>query len=229
MHRLRNYLMAGIATIIPIWLTWIVFRFILSQLSDFGMPWVSPLAALIAPYSPWLESILLQPWFRQAVAVALTIASVLLLGWLASRVIGGRVIAGFDRLVNRIPLVQTIYGSAKALISVLNQKPGQVQRVVLINFPSDSMRAVGFVTRTLTDSASGRTLAAVYVPTTPVPTSGYMELVPWDELTSTDWTVEEAMTFVISGGTVSPDTVPYNAPRRGDDGPAAPPTPPGHS
>jgi uncharacterized membrane protein len=223
MTRLRNYLMAGIATIIPIWLTWIVFRFILRQLSEIGMPWVEPLAAIIAPYSPGLESVMVQPWFRQAVAIALTLVSILLLGWLASRVIGSRIITAFDRLVNRIPLVQTIYGSAKALISVLNQKPDQVQRVVLINFPSDSMRAVGFVTRTLTDSVSNRTLAAVYVPTTPVPTSGYMELVPWDELISTDWSVEEAMTFIISGGTVSPDSVPYHAIPPTEDRPPRPP------
>lgn len=219
MTRLRNYLMAGVATIIPIWLTWIVFRFALRQLSDFGMPWVQPLAGLIEPYSPWLESVIVQPWFRQVVAIALTLASVLVLGWLASRVIGGRVIAAFDRVVDRIPLVQTIYGSAKALINVLNQKPGQIQRVVLINFPSNTMRAVGFVTRTIEDSSTGRTLAVVYVPTTPMPTSGYMELVPWDELVSTDWSVEEAMTFVISGGTVSPDSVPFhpNPPRDEDE------------
>lgn len=219
MTRLRNYLMAGVATIIPIWLTWIVFRFALRQLSDFGMPWVQPLAGLIEPYSPWLESVIVQPWFRQVVAIALTLASVLVLGWLASRVIGGRVIAAFDRVVDRIPLVQTIYGSAKALINVLNQKPGQIQRVVLINFPSNTMRAVGFVTRTIEDSSTGRTLAVVYVPTTPMPTSGYMELVPWDELVSTDWSVEEAMTFVISGGTVSPDSVPFhpNQPRDEDE------------
>lgn len=212
MTRLRNYLVAGIATIIPVWLTWIVFRFILRQLSAFGMPWVAPLAEAVAPYAPWLERIMLDPWFRQGTAIGLTITSVLLLGWLASRVIGGQLIAAFDRLINRIPLVQTIYGSAKSLISALNQKPGQVQRVVLINFPSDSMRAVGFATRTITDSRTERSLAAVYVPTTPAPTSGYMELVPWDELIATDWTVEQAMTFVISGGTVSPDTIPYDAP-----------------
>jgi uncharacterized membrane protein len=211
MTRLRNYLMAGIVTIIPIWITWFVFRFILRQLSGFGMPWVEPLANVVSPYAPTLEAIMLQPWFRQAVAIGLTLVSVLLLGWLASRVIGGRLIAAFDRLVQRIPLVQTVYGATKALIGVLDQKPDQIQRVVLINFPSDSMRTVGFVTRMLTDSDSGRAIAAVYVPTTPNPTSGYLELMPWDELVTTDWTVDQAMTFVISGGTVSPDTVPYDA------------------
>ena len=55
-------------------------------------------------------------------------------------------------------------------------------------------------------------LAAVYVPTTPNPTSGYLEVVPVDRLTPTDWTVDEAMSFIISGGAVSPETIPFERP-----------------
>jgi hypothetical protein len=56
---------------------------------------------------------------------------------------------------------------------------------------------------------TGAELAAVYVPTTPNPTSGYLEIVPVDRLTPTDWSVDQAMTFVISGGAVSPDKIPF--------------------
>jgi uncharacterized membrane protein len=70
--------------------------------------------------------------------------------------------------------------------------------------------AVGFVTRVLADSQSGRQLAAVYVPTAPNPTSGYMELVPLEDLISTYWTVEEGMRFVLSAGTAGPDRVAYD-------------------
>ena len=59
---------------------------------------------------------------------------------------------------------------------------------------------------------SGRELAAVYVPTTPNPTSGYLEIVPVELLTPTDWTVDQAMSFLISGGAVAPDTIPFSAP-----------------
>ena len=93
--------------------------------------------------------------------------------------------------------MQTIYGSTKKLLSVLQQKPEKLQRVVLIEFPSPEMKTVGFVTRIMKDQTSGKELAAVYVPTTPNPTSGYLEIVPVEKLISTDWTVEEAMTFII--------------------------------
>lgn len=71
------------------------------------------------------------------------------------------------------------------------------------------MRAVGFVTRILIDEETGTELAAVYVPTTPNPTSGYAQIVPTDRLIATDWSVDEGMRFIISGGTISPDRVRY--------------------
>ena len=81
---------------------------------------------------------------------------------------------------------------------------------MLIEFPTEHMKTVGFVTRILRDDVTGRELAAVYVPTTPNPTSGYLEIVPVERVVSTDWTIDEAMTFIISGGAVAPDTLRYS-------------------
>ncbi len=112
--------------------------------------------------------------------------------------------------------MQAIYGSVRQLVGVLQQEPGKAQRVVLINFPSPEMKTVGLVTRTPTDDVTSREFAAVYVPTTPNPTSGYLEIVPLDRITPINWTVDEAMTFVISAGAVAPETMPYD---RVADGP----------
>jgi len=135
------------------------------------------------------------------------------LGWVASRVIGRRVLNAMESLVERLPLIQTVYGSVKKLVSVLQTKPDNVERVVLIDFPHAGMKAVGLVTRTFTDTHSGRQLAAVYVPTTPNPTSGYLEIVPIEELVSTDWSIDEAMNFIISGGAIAPEEISFTAPR----------------
>jgi uncharacterized membrane protein len=83
--------------------------------------------------------------------------------------------------------------------------------VVLVDFPRRGMKVVGFVTRVMIEEGTGREMAAVYIPTTPNPTGGYLELVPVEELTPTDWTMDQAMAFIISGGAVAPDTLP--APR----------------
>jgi uncharacterized membrane protein len=207
----QRYVLAGILTLIPIWMTVVVFSFVFGQLSLIGLPVVQGVAAFVEPGSPSLARLLLNSWFQSALAVVLTLIFLYVLGWAATKVIGRRLINLFDALMQRIPIVQTIYGGTKKLLSALQQKPDQLQRVVLIEFPSPGMKTVGFVTRILTDEATGQQLAAVYVPTTPNPTSGYMEIIPVEKLVSTDWTMDQAMTFIISGGAVAPDRINWSS------------------
>jgi uncharacterized membrane protein len=207
---IQRYLLTGVLTVIPIWITWLVFDFFVRQLSNIGRPGVRAVARAIEQYVPAASGWLLAPWFESALAVVTTIIFLYLLGWLASRVIGKRVIDAIDALINRIPFVTTVYKSIKNLISSVQKKPDKVQRVVLIPFPTPEMKTVGFVTRVLSDKDTGLELAAVYVPTTPNPTSGYLEIVPLSHVVSTDWTIDEAMTFVISGGAVAPDKINYS-------------------
>ena len=211
-RHLRRYSITGIITVIPLWITWLIFNFVFKQLSKAGMPWAQALSTQIKQAFPNLAQWLLEPWFLNSLSVLLTLLVLYLIGWFTSRVIGKRIVALVDLTFERIPLVQTIYGSTKKLLSVLQQKPDSVQRVVLINFPSPEMKTVGFVTRVMKDEHSGRELAAVYVPTTPNPTSGYLEIVPVECLVSTDWTMEQAMTFIISGGAVAPEKIRYENP-----------------
>jgi uncharacterized membrane protein len=202
-------LLAGVLTFIPVWITWLVFEFILRQLSNVGRPPLRILSKAIQPYSPTIAEALIQPWIQPTLAIILTVLAVYFVGWLATRVIGRQIIGLFDSFMARIPFVQAIYGATKKLIAAIQQKPEQLKRVVLIEFPSPEMKTVGFVTRVMSDATTGRPLAAVYVPTTPNPTSGYLEVVPLDKVVSTDMTVDEAMTFVMSGGAVAPDRMKF--------------------
>ena len=207
---MQRYLFTGILTVIPIWITWLVFQFIFRQLSNIGMPWVRALSGGLPQGLPALAQWLVAPWFQSALAVVLTLLALYLLGWVTTLVIGKRLLGLMDWFMNRIPLVQTIYGGVKKLLTALQQKPDGVQRVVLIAFPTPEMKTVGFVTRVLRDHQTGQELAAVYVPTTPNPTSGYLEIVPLDNVISTDWTIDQAMTFIVSGGAVAPDKIHYS-------------------
>jgi uncharacterized membrane protein len=90
---------------------------------------------------------------------------------------------------------------------VLQQKPDGTARVVLIEFPHPGMHAIGMVMRVMKDAATGESIAAVYVPTTPNPTSGYLEIVPVKSVIPTDMTMDQAMTMIISGGAISPETL----------------------
>ena len=204
----RNFV-SGLITIIPLGITWWLFDFIFRQLSSFGQPAVRAISADIHDEAPGVAQLLLQPWFDDLLAVAIVIFGIYSLGWITNRVIGKQILNAMEMLVERLPLVKTVYGSVKKLIGVLQTKPENIERVVLINFPHGKMKAVGLVTRTLVDAHTGQKLAAVYVPTTPNPTGGYLEVVPVDELVATNWTIDEAMNFIISGGAVAPDEIPF--------------------
>lgn len=210
----QRYLLTGLLTVFPLWLTFIVFQFVLTQLSRLGAPLVDAIAEGLGRVLPAAMIALDLQWLRFLLAVVLTVGFIYGLGWLASRVVGKRLLSLIDGLIERIPLVQSIYGGTKKLLAVLQTKPEGAQRVVLIEFPHPGMRSVGLVTRVLRSAEDGRELAAVYVPTTPNPTSGYLEVVPVEDLVPTDWTVDQAMAFIISGGAVAPENMPYAKPPR---------------
>ena len=204
---LQRYLITGLLTFIPLWLTWLVFAFVVSVLSHVGAPAVTATFALISAIFPEAAEWLGQEWFRSIVAFVGTIVALYLLGFAASRMLGQRLLSAFERLIEHIPLVHTIYGGSKKLMTMMQSKPGSTQRVVLIGFPSPTLKTIGFVTRTFTDSA-GREMAAVYIPTTPNPTGGYLEVAPVEDLIATDWSVDQAMAFILSGGAAGPEKLP---------------------
>jgi uncharacterized membrane protein len=183
----------------------------LDLLSDIGRPKVVVLANAVKPISPQLATWLLDiPWLSSVIAVSLALCMFYLLGWSMTRLVGRQMLLTFEQGLTRIPLVTTVYGATKKLIDAFQTETGRAQKVVLIEFPHARMKAVGLVTRSFTDEDTGEELAAVYVPTAPNPTGGYLEIVPVADLVPLDWTVDEAMGFVLSGGTTAPDRIRFS-------------------
>jgi len=204
---IKRYLITGLLAFIPVWITWVVFKFVFTLLAGVGAPLVTAIIELISLGAPDAAQALHRDWVMSILAFVLTLLALYLLGWLSTHVIGRRILGRVDRLLERLPLVHTIYGGVKKLMTLMRNKPGGTQRVVLIDFPSPQLKSVGFVTRTFIDAA-GREIAAVYVPTTPNPTGGYLELVPTERLIATDWSMDQAMAFIVSGGAVGPEQLP---------------------
>jgi uncharacterized membrane protein len=208
---IKRYLITGLLAFIPVWITWVVFKFVFTLLAGVGAPLVTGLIGLIGLGAPDAAKALNRDWVVSILAFVLTLLALYLLGWLSTRMIGRRILGRVDRLFERLPLVHTIYGGVKKLMTLMRNKPGGTQRVVLIDFPSPQLKSIGFVTRTFIDAA-GREIAAVYVPTTPNPTGGYLELVPTERLVMTDWSMDQAMAFIVSGGAVGPEQLPDTDP-----------------
>jgi uncharacterized membrane protein len=205
----KKYLVRGLVTIIPLGVTWWILGFLFRKLVQIGRPFIQILSRNISEETPGFAKLLLMPWFDNLLAAALVVTGIYCLGWAASRVMGVHLLKFLDRTIEKLPLAKSIYGSVKKLIGVLQTKPDNVDRVVLVDFPHNDMKAVGFVTQTLVDEHTGEQLAAVYVPTTPNPTNGYLEIVPLGSIVNTDWTMEEAMNFIISGGAIAPKNIPF--------------------
>lgn len=208
-HFLR-YLLIGFFTVAPLWVTWLVLDFVFSLLARTGAPLLRGAAHAIRPFAESVADWLLNPTVQYLLAALVTLVGLYFIGLVTSMVVGRQLINLMERVLARLPLVQTIYGATKRFLETLREPPVSGQRVVLISFPSPEMKAVGFVTKVMRDPDTGRSLAAVYVPTSPNPTSGYIEIVPLDDVVQTDWSVEEAMSFVMTGGTNAPEGLRFD-------------------
>lgn len=212
MGHFQRTILAGLLAFLPLAITIWAVKLVLDLLSGVGRPLVNALAGWAGTVAPELSAVLTQDTVAGLGAVMLTVLLFYLLGLTTRAVIGQRVLGLVDTVMNRVPVVESLYSAVRKLISSFEARDGNRQRVVLIDFPSPEMKAIGLVTRVFTDVTSGGEIAAVYVPTTPNPTSGYMELVPVERLVWLDWSASDAMQFIVSGGTTAPDTITFTAP-----------------
>ena len=223
MQSITRQIIAGVLTIIPLGVTAWILWFVVDMLIWIGRPATFALSGALRPTSPDFADLILEGWFQSGVALMLALLFLYLLGRTANAVVGRRVLRAFDRLVEGVPFARTVYGATQTLIRSLGGDGTPTgQRVVLIEFPSENMRAVGIVTRIFPAAGMQPELAAVYVPTTPNPTSGFVELVPTSRLIWLDWTKNDAMAFIVSGGAMAPEGAPIDWPQDGKAG-AIPP------
>lgn len=204
-----RYIAIGLLTAAPLAITWWIVSFLFVQLSDLGRPWVWGVSEGVRPRYPALADFMVNETVQSIAAVVLVLAFLYVLGKAAGHVVGQRLIRLFEAAIGRIPVVDSIYRATKRFLSVAGNSGAGDRRVVLIEFPSSEMKTIGLLTRVMRASDTGEELAAVYVPTAPNPTSGYIEIVPMRKVVFTDWTFDQAMSFIVTGGSNAPDTITY--------------------
>lgn len=202
----RRALLTGILIILPLIVTVWLFALILGPVQRFVTPVVMGLINWTG-LSPLLDL----PGAGVAAGViglVLTVAVVYLVGLLGGNFIGRRVVKKMDDLALSIPLVKSVYGSARQLIETFYSSAGRTfESVVLIEYPRKGIYTVALMTAPTEGELQTRTVGDtvnVFVPTTPNPTSGVLVLANRDELIFLDMSVEEALRFVVSGGIVAP-------------------------
>jgi uncharacterized membrane protein len=189
---LRRRFVAGLVVTVPLIATFLALRFLLRSLDGLLEPWVS---ALLGRHVPGLGALA-------------TLVVVMLVGLLATNVIGRRLVSWVERGIGQVPVVRGIYRASREIVATATLSKRQVFRdVVLIEYPRRGLWAYGFVT-SYTSRAGAEQLANVFIPGPPVPTTGVLVAVPLDDLHFLDMSVEDALKLVLSGGLVAPAQLP---------------------
>jgi len=129
------------------------------------------------------------------------------IGLITSNVIGKQLLHLLERIIKRIPLINTTYHIGKQLSTSLSLSEKQLfKKVVLVEF-KPGIRIIGFVTGTMKDRKTREELLKVLIPTVPNPTTGFVIVVKASETTDSKWSIDEALKLVISGGIIGPDDV----------------------
>lgn len=198
--------------VLPVAITLWVFYWIYSTLEQFI---IEPLAKLVLWKAEGLRpDEKLPDWFEFYVAPLLGILLALALLYALGFFVNSRLRRLFDWILLRVPVVSVIYSAVGKVFQTLDRQRNEQppQRVVLVAFPHPGMRVPAFVTATTRDAVTGKTLLCVYVPTTPVPTSGYFLLVPEEDVIELDWTPEQTLQTIISAGLTVPPEVRFFKP-----------------
>ena len=184
LRHVERTLGAGILVVMPIGITVLIFKFFFDLLDPVLK---RPLGYLPGPEIPGIGFVAL-------------IFLVYLAGLVAAFVLGRRLIDLVHRILEVIPLVKTIYGTTRTAVELLSSNNNsQYSSVVLVEFPRPGAQAIGLVTSNMIN-AEGQETLAVYIPTTPLPSSGFLIMVASTDVTPTGLSVDEAMKVIISGG-----------------------------
>ena len=198
MKELRHYFLTGVATLLPLSVTVFIFWFIIVRLGNLFHP--------LFRVHPWLER--LPGWVATLAGFVLFIVLILLTGWIASGLIGKLSLGWLDKILQRVPIVKSIYSSARQLTDAVFVSRSSLRKTVIAEYPRMGMFAVGFLTSdekiTLAD---GRKAFFVFFPTTPNPTSGWLALIPEAEVVETAMSIEDGLKLVVSGGVIKPTDI----------------------
>ena len=190
---LRNNFIAGVVVLIPIGITLYLTVFLINVSSKLIPKEINPNHYL--PYNiPGLE-------------ILIAVLLITIIGWLSLSFIGKRLFNLFESVLNKIPIIRTIYSAVEQLIETFTKSKSDKKTVVLIEYPRKGVYAVGFATKENTGeikNKAGKELINVFVPTTPNPTSGFLLMFPKDEVIYLDLSFEEASKFIVSAGSFNP-------------------------
>ena len=191
--KLRNYFVTGVIVLIPIGFTLYLSKFLINFSAKLVPAELNPNTYL--------------PISIPGIEIILTVIFITIIGGLSLSFLGKKFLQLIDELFKRIPILRTIYSAIGQMTDSFRNQDSNKKSVVLVEYPRKGSWAVGFATKENKGEIKEKTkidLINVFVPTTPNPTSGFLLMIPKDDLIYLDMTFEEASKFIVSAGTSNP-------------------------
>jgi uncharacterized membrane protein len=193
-HHIYSRMLTGVVFVVPVILTIGVLQLLYNLLDG---PLRSLLNAVLRYTLRWE--------LPSGVGLVLTLLALYVTGILATNMLGRRFLEFWESLLARMPIVNSIYNAARQVVRTLSQpQEKSFQRVVLVEFPSKGLWTIAFQLGTI-QTSDGQEWVRVYVPTTPNPTSGFLQFLPKESVRPTAIPVDEALKMVVSGGILAPE------------------------
>ncbi len=199
-RHIRNTLLQGLLFLLPIWISVVILWFVLSRISALSRPFLDAAVRLLDLAVP--------NWALTLLALVFSLFIIYCIGLIGMNFLGKKLLRMVDRALLAAPLLKSLYGGTKQVIDALTlQKKSSFSDIVAVEYPRTGVWTIGFVTK------RGEGLTYVFLPTTPNPTSGWMLLVPDEQVRPLDLTMDEAIKLIVSGGIVG-DPLPASALKR---------------
>jgi uncharacterized membrane protein len=190
-RKLRAYFLAGLLVTVPLGLTVWILLWVFNGIDGFLQPIVDRIVGHHIP----------------GVGFGITVLLIFITGIIVSNVLGRRLLRYGESLITRLPITRYLYNGIRQIMQAFAapDKTGFMQ-VVLVEFPRKGTRTLGFITNETSDE-SGKKLLNIFIPTSPNPTSGFLQIIEEDQVIRTTLSVDDALKMVVSGGRVSPREV----------------------
>jgi len=194
--KLQNYFISGLLVVVPLGITFLVIRALFLFLDNLLLPYLVPYVG---------------EWLRiPGLGILITFMTIIFFGIIGTNFIGRKFVTMGERILLRIPIAKSIYGSVKQIVETFSFKPEtDKQKVVMVEYPRKGIWSIGLINGRIDHPQSQELLYSILVVAAINPTSGFFILVPRSEVVHLNISIEEAMRWIVSGGIVSPKNLRY--------------------
>lgn len=187
MKRILSMFLAGLATLLPVYISIWLIVWLFNMVDNILKPLLEPIIGCAVP----------------GLGFIIIISFIILLGFISTNYLGHRILGWWENIMQNIPLLGKVYGTVKRITdSLFSSNKSALRQVALVEFPRPGIYSLGFITNDEFPYIEKDTYS-IFIPTTPNPTSGWFVVLPREDVTILDMSVDQGMEYIISAGMIA--------------------------